>query len=53
MGNASIWYNPSSLIPKYFLNYALCDNSLVCPTTQQTKILDAIYEVFSGGLATW
>jgi hypothetical protein len=52
MGNASIQYNPSSSILKYFLDYGLCDNSSICPITQQTKILDAIYEVFKGGLAT-
>jgi hypothetical protein len=53
VGNALVWYNPSSSIPKYFLDYGLCDNSSICPTTQQTKILDAIYEVSRGGLATW
>jgi hypothetical protein len=38
---------------KYFLDYGLCDNSSICPTTQQTKILDVIYEVFKGGFAIW
>ncbi len=53
MGNASVQYNPSFSILKYFLDYGLCDHSAICPTTQQIKILDAIYEVFRGGLATW